>query len=70
MEEQTKKVYLVGTEEWHNQPREGKIQSVKDYIWNMYTEVRDHKGKTLPRFAVEQRLLELGLYANSIVKKD
>ena len=70
MKEQTKKVYLVGTEEWHSQPRESKIQSVRDGIWNMYTQVRDHKGKTLQRFAVEQILMELGLYANSIVRKD
>ena len=70
MKEQTKKIYLVGTEKWHNQPRENKIQSLRDGIWNMYTQVREHKGKTLQTFAVENILMELGLYANSIVKKD
>jgi hypothetical protein len=69
MQTKKEKVYLVGDAAWHNQPREDKIQSVRDGIWNMWTQVREHKGKTLQRFAVEQILFELGCYANSITKK-
>jgi hypothetical protein len=69
MKTQTEKVYIVGSEDWHNQPREAKIQSVRDGIWAAWKEVREHKGKTLSRFGVEQILFELGCYANSITKK-
>jgi hypothetical protein len=70
MKTEKKKYYIVGTEEWHNQPREDKIQSVRDGIWTWWKHVRAHKGKTLQRFAVEQILFELGCYANSITKKE
>jgi hypothetical protein len=35
MEKQTKKIYLVGTEEWHSQPREGK-NSVRKRLYLEY----------------------------------
>mgnify|MGYP003118337831 CR=1 FL=1 len=70
MKTEKEKVYIVGTNEWHAQSRDDKIQSVRDGIWTMWTKVREHKGKTLQRFAVEQILFELGCYANCITKKE
>jgi hypothetical protein len=52
--------------------REQKIQRVRDNIWKAWEEVRSARGKkkTMPIFAVEMFLLELGMLANGMTEKN
>ena len=49
-----------------------RVQKVRDAIWKAWKEVRELRGKkkTLPIFGVEMFLMELGMAANGMTKKE
>ena len=49
-----------------------RVQKVRDAIWKAWKEVRELRGKkkTLPIFGVEMFLMELGVAANGMIKKE
>ena len=49
-----------------------RVKQVRDAIWKAWEEVRTMRGKkkTLPIFVVEMFLMELGMAANGMTKKE
>ena len=49
-----------------------RVKQVRDSIWKAWEEVRNMRGKkkTLPIFGVEMLLMELGMMANGMTKKE
>jgi len=49
-----------------------RVKQVRDSIWKAWEEVRNMRGKkkTLPIFGVEMLLMELGMIANGMTKKE
>jgi hypothetical protein len=49
-----------------------RVKQVRDSIWKAWEEVRTIRGKkkTLPIFGVEMFLMELGMAANGMTKKE
>jgi len=49
-----------------------RVKQVRDSIWKAWEEVRNIRGKkkTLPIFGVEMLLMELGMMANGMTKKE
>ena len=49
-----------------------RVKQVRDSIWKAWEEVRNIRGnkKTLPIFGVEMFLMELGVMANGMTKKE
>ena len=49
-----------------------RVKQVRDSIWKAWEEVRNMRGKkkTLPIFGVEMFLMELGMAANGMTKKE
>ena len=51
---------------------EEKVDQVRKFIWNMYTELREMRGKRkkIDIFAVEMTVMQLGMLANGMQKKE
>ena len=51
---------------------EKQVEAVRETIWKLWQQTRDLRGKkkTLPIFGVEMFLMELGIAANGMTKKE
>jgi len=51
---------------------EKKVEQVRKFIWDMYTELRSMRGKRkkIDIFAVEMTMMQLGCLANGMKKKE
>ena len=51
---------------------EEKVDQVRKFIWDMYTELREMRGKRkkIDIFAVEMTVMQLGMLANGMQKKE
>ncbi len=51
---------------------EEKVDQVRKFIWDMYTELREmrSKRKKIDIFAVEMTVMQLGMLANGMQKKE
>ena len=51
---------------------EKKVEQVRKFIWDMYTELRSMRGKRkeIDIFAVEMTMMQLGCLANGMKQKE
>ena len=51
---------------------EKKVEQVRKFVWDMYTELRKMRGKRkkIDIFAVEMTMMQLGCLANGMQEKD
>ena len=51
---------------------EEKVDQVRKFIWDMYKELREMRGKRkkIDIFAVEMTVMQLGMLANGMQKKE
>ena len=51
---------------------EKKVEQVRKFIWDMYTELRSMRGKRkkIDIFAVEMTMMQLGCLANGMQEKE
>ena len=50
---------------------EKKVEQVRKFVWDMYTELRSMRGKRkkIDIFAVEMKVMQLGMLANGMQEK-